>query len=98
MSWFYRCLVEGFFGVKGDRHGLVIQPQLPSHWSQVKITREFRGATFRIAMRREAGSAQITVTVDGQAVSSNRVTSIQAGRTYHVEVSVPAQSLSGKGV
>ena len=36
VSWIYRCLVEGLFGVKGDRDGLVIQPQLPSHWNQVK--------------------------------------------------------------
>jgi cellobionic acid phosphorylase len=98
VSWFYRCLVEGLFGVKGDRDGLVIQPQLPSHWPRVKITREFRGATFQVEMRREAGLAQIQVTVDDQKLPDHRIIHIQAGRTYHVQVSVPAQSLSGKGV
>jgi cellobionic acid phosphorylase len=89
VSWFYRCLVEGLFGVKGDRHGLVIQPQLPSHWSRARVTREFRGATFEIEMRRESGISHALVLVDGQRLPGSRLTDIQAGKTYNVEVSIP---------
>jgi cellobionic acid phosphorylase len=90
VSWLYRCLVEGLFGLKGDKEGLVIQPQLPSHWSQVEVTREFRGATFEVQMRRERGMSGIRVAVDGEELPANRLTRIQAGRTYKVAVSVPA--------
>src|SRR5690606_24572061 len=38
VSWVYRCLVEGLFGLKGDTNGLRIEPQLPSHWDHVKVT------------------------------------------------------------
>lgn len=90
VSWLYRCLVEGLFGVKGDQQGLVIHPQLPSHWNQAKVTREFRGATFKVEMRREAGIANASVVVDGQTLPTNRVKHIEAGRTYKVEVRIPA--------
>ena len=57
VAWFYRCLVEGLFGLKGDRQGLLIQPQLPSHWSEAKVTRSFRGATFNVQIRCNAGAS-----------------------------------------
>jgi cellobionic acid phosphorylase len=90
VSWVYRCLVEGLFGVRGDKQGLVIQPQLPSHWNQAQVTREFRGATFKIEFRREAGISNTRVVVDGQTLPANRLTHIQAGKTYQVEVRIPA--------
>jgi cellobionic acid phosphorylase len=89
VAWFYRCLVEGLFGVKGDRDGLVICPQLPSHWPRARVIREFRGATFEIEMHRTAGLASVVVAVDGQTLPSSRFTGVQAGRSYRVEVQLP---------
>ncbi len=90
VSWLYRCLVEGLFGVKGDRHGLVIQPQLPGHWNRARVIRAFRGATFDIHMRREPGASHLVVAVEGRTLPENRITNIQPGKTYQVTVTVPA--------
>jgi cellobionic acid phosphorylase len=90
VSWVYRCLVEGLFGVRGDRHGLVFQPQLPSHWNKAKATREFRGATFNIGIVRKPGISNKRVVVDGQTLPDNRIPNIQVGKAYEVEVSIPA--------
>ena len=90
VSWLYRCLAEGLFGVKGDKQGLVIQPQLPSHWKRARVTREFRGTTFEVEMRRESGISNALVVVDGQPLPVNRLTDIQVGKTYKVEVRIPA--------
>lgn len=90
VSWLYRCLVEGLFGLKGDRQGLLIQPQLPSHWNQAKVVRKFRGATFEVEMCREPGVTSAVVAVDGQTLPDNRFTDIQPGRTYRVEVRLPS--------
>src|SRR5208337_4605160 len=89
VAWLYRCLVEGLFGVKGDRHGLVLQPQLPSHWTRADVIRTFRGATFDIKLRREKGVSRLTVAVDGQALPGNRITNITTGKSYHVTVDIP---------
>jgi cellobionic acid phosphorylase len=90
VSWFYRCLVEGLFGLQGDRQGLLIQPQLPSHWHEVRVTRAFRGATFDVHVHREPDVANTQVAVDGQPLPTQRLTRFQAGRTYQVQVSIPA--------
>ena len=37
VAWVYRCLVEELFGLKGDKHGLLIQPQLPTHWNRPRL-------------------------------------------------------------
>ena len=87
-SWLYRCLIEGLFGVRGDRQGLVIQPQLPGHWNQARVTREFRGATFSIELRREAGLSNTRVVVDGQELPANRLTDFRAGKNYKVDVRI----------
>jgi cellobionic acid phosphorylase len=89
VAWVYRCLVEGMFGVKGDRRGLVIQPALPSRWNRANIVREFRGATLKIEICRAAGVSGISVAVDGRKLPTNRVARVQAGKTYQVNVSLP---------
>jgi len=39
MPWFYRCLLEGLCGLRGDAEGMRINPQLPSAWNGIKVTR-----------------------------------------------------------
>jgi cellobionic acid phosphorylase len=90
VSWFYRSLVEGLFGLKGCREGFVIRPQLPSHWSRAKATRQFRGATFNVEMRRDPAVVRTTVLLERQPLPGNRISDIQSGRSYDVEVIVPA--------
>jgi cellobionic acid phosphorylase len=85
-----RSLVEGPFGMKGDRQGLVIAPQLPSHWSEAKVTRTFRGAVFNVEIRRKTGLSRTVVVVDGRELPGNRMTDFRAGRSYKVEVNTPA--------
>jgi cellobionic acid phosphorylase len=88
VSWVYRCLVEGLFGLKGDADGLSINPQLPSEWSQAKAVREFRGATFHVNIQR-AAVTQITVSVDGVQLAEPHISNIVAGKQYQVEVLLP---------
>ncbi len=90
VSWFYRCLVEGLFGLRGDRQGLVIQPQLPTHWDHANVTREFRGATFHVEIRRQPGISATQVTADGHPLPANHLTNPQPNRTYDLHVSIPA--------
>src|SRR5690606_6484473 len=43
VSWVYRCVVEGVFGLQGCDEGLRVAPQLPSSWNQASAIRQFRG-------------------------------------------------------
>ncbi|KAK4235165.1 glycoside hydrolase [Achaetomium macrosporum] len=88
VSWAYRCVIEGLCGLRGDKDGLVVRPQLPSAWEAIKVTREFRGATFQLDIRR-GDVKDVTVSVGGQVLPEPRVTGIKAGETYQLSVLVP---------
>jgi cellobionic acid phosphorylase len=88
VSWMYRCVIEGLCGLKGDGRGLVINPQLPSEWDQIKVVREFRGATLFVTIQR-ADVPEVRVKQAGQFLPEARVTDIVAGNAYHLEVYVP---------
>jgi cellobionic acid phosphorylase len=88
VSWVYRSIVEGLCGLKGDATGLVVDPQLPSHWPGMRVRRTFRGATFDVSIARGAVD-RTTVMCDGRLLAEARVTGIEAGRTYRLDVTVP---------
>lgn len=88
VSWAYRCVIEGLCGLRGDAEGLVIRPQLPSGWNAIKVTREFRGATFHLDIRR-ADVADVTVKLGDRVLPEPRMTGFKAGETYQLSVLVP---------
>lgn len=89
VSWIYRSVIEGLCGLVGDAEGLRIAPQLPAGWQSMKAVRAFRGATFDVTVQRGDVPA-VQVRCDGQLLPAARVTGIEAGRTYRLEVTVPA--------
>ena len=54
------------------------------------MTRSFRGATFNVQIRRNAGASGISVVVDGRKSPGNRLGDLEPGRTYQVDVEIPA--------
>ncbi|TVY28399.1 Cellobionic acid phosphorylase, partial [Lachnellula hyalina] len=86
--WVYRCFIEGLCGLRGDAHGLVIRPQLPSTWSGIKVKRSFRGADIRVDISR-GDVKDIVVRHAGKVLPGARLIDIQTGKTYHISVSVP---------
>ncbi|KAK4225236.1 Cellobionic acid phosphorylase [Podospora fimiseda] len=88
VSWAYRCFIEGLCGLRGDADGIIIQPQLPSAWNNIKVTRLFRGATFHLDIRR-GDVDEVTVHQGGKVLPEPRITNIKAGQTYQLTVLVP---------
>ena len=88
VSWVYRCLVEGLFGLKGDDKGLLVDPQLPSEWSSAKATREFRGAIFHVTIER-AKVTEPSVSLDGVKLAHPRIDNIVVGKEHQVSVLLP---------
>ena len=88
VAWYYRCLLEGLCGLKGDRGSLLVAPQLPQHWRSITVQREFSAAHFHIEIRR-ADVNHVKVSVDGLPLAQPRITSIEQGRNYQVTVLIP---------
>lgn len=89
VSWIYRSLIEGLCGLRGDAEGLRINPQLPSSWNGIKVTRLFRGATFVVDIRRSQGVEHVTVEHNGNILPNAHFSGIEAGKTYYLNVTLP---------
>lgn len=91
VNWFYRCLVDGLFGVQGCIEGLKIAPQLPSDWAGARLQREFRGAHFDITIERHKDLGQARqIEVDGKSIEGNIVFAPNSGQHYKVLVKLTA--------
>ncbi|MDF2587183.1 MAG: NdvB protein [Anaerocolumna sp.] len=86
VSWYYRCLVDGLFGLKGTKEGLSVNPKLPEGWDTATVKRIFRGAEFHIEIIRKTDIKETEVYVDGVRLSGNVITDIKEGNVYKVLV------------
>jgi cellobionic acid phosphorylase len=89
VSWFYRILIEGLFGVKGCREGLQLDPQLPAEWNGAKIKRRFRGSVFEIEYVRNEDIAEMTVHVDDDLIEGNIIREFKENEHYKINVILP---------
>ncbi|OFA01052.1 GH36-type glycosyl hydrolase domain-containing protein [Duganella sp. HH101] len=88
VSWAYRCFIEGLCGLQGDGDGLRIAPQLPKEWDRIKVTRTFRGATFKLSIQR-ADVAETQAWSEGKRLTDARVSGIVAGGVHALDVLIP---------
>jgi cellobiose phosphorylase len=73
--------------------GLRIKPCLPSDWAGFTATRRFRGATYRIAVRRASvpQGDGVQLLLDGQPLDGTVVPAAAAGTTVDVEAVLPGR-------
>jgi len=87
VPWVYRCLIDGLFGLKGERAGLRISPQLPTAWDKVSVIRYFRGAEFQVTIQRVTKLSPMEIEVNGQLLSGNLIKDIEP-KVYKVMVRI----------
>ncbi len=82
-AWAYRSVIEGLCGLRGHAEGLLVKPQLPSGWDRLSADRDFRGARFKLEVRRTGLSRML---LDGHPLPDGIVRSIESGREYRLDV------------
>jgi cellobiose phosphorylase len=55
-AWNFVAATQWILGIRPEHDGLRIDPSLPSSFGDVTITRRFRGATYRIVVRKAVGT------------------------------------------
>jgi len=88
VAWVYRCFIECLCGLRGDGAALLVDPQLPSAWEEMSAVRLFRGATFKVSIRR-ADVDGVIVRQDGRQLAGQRVDTFAAGDTIELDVAIP---------
>ena len=86
-AWTFLTVSQGFCGIQPDYNGLRLDPCIPSAWPGFKVTRRFRGATYRIAVTNPSGKTNgiARLTVNGRAVEGNLIPQAAPGETVTVE-------------
>ena len=87
-AWNFHAIAEHILGIKPDYDGLLIEPCIPREWSDYKVTRQFRGATYHIEVSNpDAVSKGVrAITVDGEYIDGCRVPLAPAGSEVRVKV------------
>lgn len=88
VTWFYRCLIDGLFGLQGSTEGLRVNPQLPPHWNEVSVKRTFRGAELYIDIKRESGIKSTEVYVNGSYIEDGIIKNLKSDTEYKVLVKI----------
>ncbi|MFC1462042.1 GH36-type glycosyl hydrolase domain-containing protein [Verrucomicrobiota bacterium] len=88
--WTLLNVWEHMLGVRPVEEGLLVDPCLPSDWTWSKMSREYRGATYEIEIKKPRGIEKGTVrlTVDGEELSDNVIRPHGDGKVHRVMVRV----------
>jgi cellobionic acid phosphorylase len=89
IAWYYRCLIDGLFGLKGVKEGILIDPKLPAHWREVSVIRYFREAELQIEIKREAGIKAVEVYAGDKLIDGGILKDLEPGKVYKVVVRIP---------
>ena len=89
VSWVYRSIIEGLFGLQGCSNGLLVKPNLPAHWPTAHVLRDFRGASFDVKYTRTDEVTALQITVDNKPLAGSVIQSIERGKVYKVVVRLP---------
>ena len=86
-GWMAQLMVEYILGARRSYDGLVIDPCLPAHLPEARVTRKFRGATYKIHIKNREGGGKDpkSIKLDGQAIEGN-VLPLATSGVFEVEV------------
>jgi cellobiose phosphorylase len=92
-AWNFVAATQWILGIRPALDGLRIDPVLPAAWSGFAATRRFRGATYRITVRKPVGSiGRVTrLVVDGREIDGTVVPPVPPGTTVEVEAIVQSE-------
>ncbi|MGD0166670.1 MAG: glycosyl hydrolase family 65 protein [Gaiellaceae bacterium] len=89
-AWNFVAISQWILGIRAEHDGLRIDPCLPGEWTGFTAIRRFRGATYRIEVRKPKGVRRgiSQVVVNGKKVEGNLIEPHPTGTKVVVEVTM----------
>jgi cellobiose phosphorylase len=72
-AWNYVAITQWILGIRPSHDGLRVAPVIPASWPGFTATRQLRGVTYHIDVRRAGPGNSVALTVDGQPVAGDVV-------------------------
>ncbi len=91
VAWYYRTVIEKLFGLEGSRQGLKVNPQIPSHWQDARVKRQFRGCSFEVRIQRNTTAKKTQMIVNGETLDGNTIALKTGVKTYSVQITIPQE-------
>ena len=86
-AWNYVTITQRILGIRPAWDGLQVAPVIPADWPGFTATREFRGVTYQVTVKRTGPGNNLKLLVDGKPVDGNIIPIPRDGRkTAIVEV------------
>lgn len=87
-GWMWHSYIGYILGVRAELDGLLIDPKIPSHWEGYKVTKPFRGATYKIEVKNpdKLSSGIKWIKVDGETIKGQVIKPQRDNRLHKVEV------------
>ena len=92
-AWNFVAMTQWILGIRPEHEGLRVDPVIPAAWSGFTATRRFRGAEYRIRVRKPVGLTGRVheLIVDGVRLDGNLVPPAPAGRIVEVDATVVSE-------
>lgn len=87
-AWNYYAITQYILGIRPDFDGLRINPVIPGAWGGYRVTRKFRGATYRIEVNNpdQVSAGVKELLLNGKKIDGTLVPLCEAGSTNEVRV------------
>ena len=87
-GWAYYSATRYILGIRPEFESLVIDPCIPSGWSEFWVVREWRESRYRITIKNPDGVMKGVkqITIDGEVVDKINCAYQKPGKTYDVVV------------
>jgi cellobiose phosphorylase len=88
-AWNYYAITQWILGIRPAYDGLEIAPVIPQDWPGFQATRQFRGTTYHITVKRAGPGNQVSLQVDGVPIAGSTVpVPDKPGRSISVEATL----------
>ena len=69
-AWNWYAVTQFILGIQPSYNGLIINPCIPSHWTEYKVNRKFRGAEYEIVVKNPSHVSKgiFSITLNGKKV------------------------------
>ena len=89
LPWYYRCFVEGIFGLKGCKEGLRIDPQIPKDYDYITLIRKFRGKLLNVEYVRKENNTKMQIFLNGVEKETNLLSDEELEQVNVLRIQLP---------
>jgi cellobiose phosphorylase len=87
-AWNFVAISQYMLGVRPEYDGLLVEPCIGKEIADFRVTRQCRGATYRIHVKNSGSKGPAKLTVGGKSIEGNLVPYAKAGAVVDVECTV----------